>query len=110
MKITFSKYAKAFDEACVHWNKDRKVNIMFLKLMQAHANDLLKAKRTVFLNEVYELLGLPRTQDGQIVGWHYDLVKPTGDNYIDFDLDNITESSSAIILDFNVDGKVIQYL
>ena len=82
---------------------------MFIKLCQQHANDLLKKKGTVFLNEVYEMLGLPRSQEGCVVGWHYDEKNPIGDNYIDFDLSN-EPVLNAIVIDFNVDGRVDQYL
>ena len=109
MEKTFSKYARAFDEISVNWDKDQKVNLMFIKLCQQHANDLLKKKGTVFLNEVYEMLGLPRSQEGCVVGWHYDEKKPIGDNYIDFDLFNVSVLN-LIVLDFNVDGRVDQYL
>ena len=79
-----------------------------------YANDLLKAKKRVFLNDVYEMLGLPRTKAGQIVGWVYDPESPKGDNYIDFGLyaDNLSYSDyvngfdQAILLDFNVDGNI----
>lgn len=82
---------------------------MFLKCQQNYANDLLKFRGIVFLNEVYEMLGFPRTQEGQVLGWHYDIKNPIGDNYIDFGLCEASETSD-IVLDFNVDGKVDQYL
>lgn len=108
MKKAYSKYARIFDESSVNWRKDQKANLMFLKYQQTYATDLLKKKGTVFLNEVYEMLGIPRSQEGCVVGWHYDEKNPIGDNYIDFGLDNILQSN--IVLDFNVDGRVDQYL
>lgn len=108
MKKAYSKYARIFDESSVNWSKDQKANLMFLKYQQTYATDLLKKKGTVFLNEVYEMLGIPRSQEGCVVGWHYDEKNPIGDNYIDFGLDNILQSN--IVLDFNVDGRVDQYL
>jgi hypothetical protein len=87
---------------------------MFIKAQERYANDLLKAKKRVFLNEVYEMLGLPRTKAGQIVGWVYNPENSKGDNYIDFGLysDNLSYSDyvngfdQAILLDFNVDGNI----
>ena len=81
---------------------------MFIKYCQRYADKLLKTRNTVFLNEVYEMLGLPRSQEGCVVGWHYDEKNPIGDNYIDFGINDIIKSS--IVLDFNVDGRVDQYL
>lgn len=97
-----------------HWENDNEYNLMFLKAQERYANDLLRAKKRVFLNEVYEMLGLPRTKAGQVVGWVYDPENPTGDNYIDFGLyaDNLSYSDfvngfePAILLDFNVDGNI----
>lgn len=109
MKKTYSKYAKIFDESNINWSKDQEVNLMFIKQCQKCADDLLKKKGTVFLNEVYEMLGLPRSQEGCVVGWHYDEKNPIGDNYIDFDLSNVSVLN-VIALDFNVDGRVDQYL
>lgn len=108
MEKTYSKYAKNFDEKTIHWDKNHEVNLMFIKHCQQYANDLLKIRGTVFLNEVYKMLGLPRSQEGCVVGWHYDEKNPIGDNYIDFILGDITQSN--IVLDFNVDGRVDQYL
>lgn len=108
MEKTYSKYARIFDESNVNWSKDQKANLMFLKYQQTYATDLLKKKGTVFLNEVYEMLGIPRIQEGCVVGWHYDEKNPIGDNYIDFGLNDIIQSN--IVLDFNVDGRVDQYL
>lgn len=109
MEKAYSKYARIFDEVSVNCSEDQKINLMFIKLCQQHANDLLKRKGTVFLNEVYEMLGLPKSQEGCVVGWHYDEKNPIGDNYIDFGLSDISVSD-IIVLDFNVDGRVDQYL
>lgn len=97
-----------------HWENNNEYNLMFLKAQERYANDLLRTKKRVFLNEVYEMLGLPRTKAGQVVGWVYNEENPSGDNYIDFGLyaDNLTYSDfvngfePAILLDFNVDGNI----
>lgn len=109
MEKAYSKYAIIFDESSVNWSKDQKANLMFLKYQQTYATNLLKKKGTVFLNEVYEMLGVPRSQEGCVVGWHYDEKNQIGDNYIDFGLNDILQSN-IIVLDFNVDGRVDQYL
>ena len=108
MEKTYSKYARIFDESNINWSKDQKANLMFLKYQQTYATDLLKNKGTVFLNEVYEMLGIPISQECCVVGFHYDEKNPIGNNYIDFGINDIVTSN--IILDFNVDGRVDQYL
>lgn len=98
-----------------HWESNNEYNMMFIKAQERYANDLLRAKGRLFLNEVYEMLGLPRTKAGQIVGWVYNNEDdPESDGYVDFGLytDNLGFSDCekgydpAILLDFNVDGNV----
>lgn len=97
-----------------NWDPNNEYNLMFIKAQERYANDLLKAKKRLFLNEVYEMLGLPRSKAGQIVGWVYDPEDTSRDNYVDFGLyqDNLSYSDfvngydPAILLDFNVDGNI----
>lgn len=110
-----SPYKVLFDESNVNWNKAHEYNQLFLNAQQNYANDLLRAKGHVFLNDVHDMLGLPRTKAGQIVGWVAD---GQGDNYIDFGFfRNIHEGmrfvagdERSIWLDFNVDGNVLELL
>ena len=111
-----SDYARFFDEWCTGWTKDAEMNLFFLKRQQDYANDMLKSRGYVFLNEVYDMLGIARTKAGQIVGWVYDEEKPNGDNYIDFGIYDIYKEGArdfvngrerSILLDFNVDGNIL---
>lgn len=113
--IQHSCYAKFFDECSPYWEKDSEYNLTFLNAQQRYANDLLKANGRLFLNEVYEMLGLPKTKAGQIVGWVYDKNNPVGDNYVDFGIYDTNRSTArdfvngyerSILLDFNVDGNI----
>ena len=54
---------------------------MFLRAQQNYWNQMLVARGHVFLNEVYDALGIERTQAGSIVGW---VISENGDNFIDF--------------------------
>lgn len=110
-----SDYARFFDEYCIGWTKDPEANLVFLRQQQNFANDMLKARGRVFLNEVYEMLGIPKTKAGQVVGWVYDKNNEVGDNFIDFgiyDLHNeqkrdfVNGRERSILLDFNVDGNI----
>lgn len=115
----YSPYARMYDAGNNGWSKDPEYNLMFLRKTQQYANDLLRSKGILFLNDVYRLLGFPETKEGQIVGWYYDPENPIGDNYVDFGLYDIHKRGSrdfvngferAVILDFNVDGNVWQYM
>ena len=111
----YSDYAKFFDEASPYWQKDPEYNFMFLKSQQQYANDLLKARGRLFLNEVYEMLGIDKTKAGQIVGWVYNPENPIGDNFVDFGIFDMSKErvrafvngyEPNILLDFNIDGDV----
>lgn len=111
-----SPYARFFDESSSAWEKDSEYNLMFLRAQEQYANDKLRANGYLFLNEVYNMLGIPRTKAGQIVGWVYDEENPLGDNYVDFGIYDINKEKSrdfvngyerCILLDFNVDGDIL---
>ena len=115
----YSDYARFFDDGCTGWTKDPEYNLMFLKDQQRYANDLLQSKGHLFLNEVYDMLGIPRTKAGQAVGWIYDEVHPVGDNFVDFGLTDIHNArvrdfvngyERTILLDFNVDGSILDMI
>lgn len=106
-----SIYARFFDEYNKNWTATPEYNRMFLQSQQNYANELLKARGHVFLNEVYDMLGLDRSKAGQVVGW---VVDGEGDDYVDFGLfqDNerarmfVNNQEPSILLDFNVDGVI----
>ena len=111
----YSDYARFFDEASPYWQKDPEYNLVFLKAQQQYANDLLRAKGRLFLNDVYDMLGIEKTKAGQIVGWVYDPENPNGDNFVDFGIYDMSKErvrafvngyEATILLDFNVDGNI----
>lgn len=106
-----SPYARFFDENSPEWKKNAEYNHIFLVAQQNYANNLLKARGHVFLNEVYDMLGIPRSQAGAVVGW----ILGGGDDYIDFGMNDIYRETArdfvngydrSILLDFNVDGVI----
>ena len=112
---TYSDYARLFDDGCLGWTKDPEYNLMFLKDQQRYANDRLKTKGCLFLNEVYDMLGIPRTKAGAVVGWIFDEKHPNGDNFVDFGIYDMNNAKTrdfvngyerTILLDFNVDGVI----
>ena len=114
----YSEFAKIFDKLNPNWENTPEYNMLFLKAQQSYANDLLRVKGYLFLNDVYEMLGFPRTIAGQSIGWLYDPKNcdHEGDNFVDFGLldvrkqgtrDFVNGYESAILLDFNVDGNIL---
>jgi hypothetical protein len=109
-----SIYARFFDPVSTSWSRDPEYNMIFLKCQQNYANDLLRARGHVFLNEVYDMLGLPRSQAGAVVGWVMSKNGET-DNFVNFGVfdgreqvarDFVNGREGAILLDFNVDGVI----
>jgi hypothetical protein len=107
-----SIYARFFDECSSSWSRQPEYNMIFLKAQQNYANDRLRTRGHIFLNEVYDMLGLERSQAGAVVGW---VISKDGDNYVDFGIwDGDRERSRAfvngyeasVLLDFNVDGVI----
>ena len=108
----YSVYARFFDETNSQFQQNPEYNLLFLKSQQSYMNDLLRSRGHVFLNEVYDALGIERSSAGQVVGW---VLNDGGDNYIDFGIYRfgspearafVNGSENAILLDFNVDGIV----
>lgn len=112
----YSEYAKFFDEYCGGYTDDFEYNLSFLRAQQNWANQLLSARGYVFLNEIYDALGIGRTKAGQVVGWTYDPNNPNVDSYIDFGMydiwkegarDFVNGREKSILLDFNVEGYIL---
>jgi hypothetical protein len=113
-EASVSDFARYYNDSCKEWVSDPEYNLTFLKLRQSEANERLKIDGYLFLNDVYDMLGIPRTKAGQIVGWRYDPSNPDGDNYVDFGIyealkrneDFVNGYENTILLDFNVDGNI----
>lgn len=131
-----SVYSFWFDEASPNWKSTAEYNKFFLRSQQDHANHKLHTEGFLFLNEVLEWLGLPRTQAGQVVGWRMPkeegkcrackasreetgkrCMDCRGDGYVDFGMYDVHSQNSrefvntreaVVLLDFNVDGPIIR--
>ena len=104
-----SVYARYYDQSCSQWTNRADYNLMTIKAREDYFNNMLKVRGHVFLNEIYDQLGMERTKAGQIVGWVFG---EGGDNIIDFGIyadcnkDFINMKTPNALLDFNVDGVV----
>lgn len=117
-----SDYGRWFDAAnsTQYRENDPVYNLAFIKGQETVFNNLLHGRGHVFLNEVYDALGFPRTAAGAVTGW----VEGNGDNYIDFGIVehtyrqcneyNVNDSATfafskndGFYLDFNVDGVIL---
>lgn len=109
-----SPYARIIaEESSTCWDPNEDYTSQNLAAVQLWANRRLERKGHLFLNEVFDQLGLSRTREGAVVGW---LKNGEGDGYVsfgDFDAsvyrvpsDNYTRVDSNFIVDFNVDGVI----
>lgn len=107
-----SPYRRFFDETSSVWSRTPEYNLVFLNAQQNYANDLLHARGHLFLNEVYDMLGIPRSKAGVVVGW---VISEDSDNFVDFGIYDTTNPNArmfvngdepGILLDFNVDGVI----
>ena len=109
-----SPYARVIaEESSTCWDPNEDYTSQNLAAVQLWANRRLERKGHLFLNEVFDQLGLSRTREGAVVGW---LKNGEGDGYVsfgDFDAsiyrvpsDDYTRVDSNFIVDFNVDGVI----
>lgn len=115
----YSDFARCFDAFNTDaWENDAEYNLMFLRNQQNYANDRLRTEGFLFLNDVYEMLGIPKTAAGQQVGWIYDPENPNhkGDNFVDFGIYDISKEANrnfvngyekCVWIDPNVDGYIL---
>lgn len=114
-----SLYSVVFCEGNLGWTRNAELNKVFLIQQQNWANDRLKARGYLTLNEVYEQIGAQTTKYGQLAGWVYTEDGSVGDNYVDFGMfdvnnekacDFINGIEKSIILDFNCMGNILDYI
>ena len=111
-------YSKFFDEYSDRWRRSWTPYEVwqYLEQKQREANDMLRIRKHIFLNEVYDLLGLDRTPEGAVVGWI--LTKNNPNSNVDFGLKSMPEEARRkflsaernedikIWLHFNPDGLI----
>lgn len=110
-----SVYGRRFDmENSRAWTNDAGYNAMLVCEMNTRANDMLRNQGYLFLNDVYDMLGFPKSKVGHIVGWIYDPDADPLDNYVDFGINMscnkklfVDQCSTDAWLDFNVDGEIL---
>lgn len=111
-----SPTCKYYDETCKGYTGDPNLDLMTLRAKQDALTNKLKVQGHLFLNEVYDELGVTRTPIGQRLGWLYDEKNPVGDNFVDFGIydDNsvanrrfVNGLDKYVLLNFNIDGDIV---
>lgn len=110
-------YCVVFDDRSPLYRDNLDYNIGFLKGVEKFATQKLRTQGHLFLNEVYDALGLPRTATGAVCGWIYSYDDDAeGDNFVSFrtngDEKRWLKSSfygqydSTVNLEFNCQGVI----
>ena len=112
-----SPYTFIFDsEHTMAYTGDNAYDMMELRMEQELANNLLKARGYIYLNEILDRLGLKTSKMGQVVGWVYNPDDNNADGFVDFGVREISipnndgELESKIVLDFNVQGNILDLM
>lgn len=114
----YSRYAQVFNKHCDNFTENPSHNLRYLKECQNLCNDKLHERGYLFLEEVYDIIGLKKLPCIYGIGWWIDKDEDN-DNYVDFGIYDRTKKTSRdfvnglqpdIILDFNVDGNLADYL
>lgn len=108
-------YKYLFDEVnSNNWSSDPGYNRIFLQAQENYANDMLASRGHVFLNDIFDGLGMERTAAGAVVGW----IAEEG-AHVDFGLRNPgyepndlfwKDEENSIQLNFNVQGVIFDKL
>jgi hypothetical protein len=98
-------YARVFDSTNQHWAQSMHHNRTFLRVQENWMNDRLQARGYLFLNDVYDSLGMERSSQGALVGWYWQ----EGSNVVDIEIVDDAENG-GLILQFNPDGIIYNKL
>lgn len=102
--------SRFFDECSRYWKKHPAYNITFLKGVEREMNDALRARGYLFLNDVYNALGIAPSKIGALVGWTDTKENP---HYVDFGIGNLScdqfakGDNPSILLRFNTEGYIL---
>lgn len=112
----YSQYARVWGkDTSNEWDPESTYNLAKLKSVQELCTMILNSRGHIFLNEVFDELGLERTPAGAVVGWlstkyggkdgFVDLGVLRQGNEVEW-LDFARGREDHILLDFNVDGEI----
>lgn len=102
-----------YDENCPSWFKDPGYNQNTLDGLQEWANIVLQKQGHLFLNEVYDMLKIPHTREGNILGWVFEDLG-NNDTFVSFghqaDGEFIAGFKRDVMLNFNIHGPILELI
>lgn len=115
-KVSQGTFNYVFDESNPLYKTDGTYNDIFLHSVETYANELLKSRHHLFLNEVFDELGIERTKEGQVLGWYYDETSDKFNNFVDFGINEVAYDDGEggyyfrHELNFNPDGNILELI
>lgn len=110
----FSDYARIIKPGSASYVDNPSYMDMFFRTQENIAQNKLVANRYLFLNDVYDAMGIERTVTGQQVGWIYDPsdIDSDRDNCVRFrvipvNVEGERGIETGYMVDFNVDGLIL---
>lgn len=97
--MPIARVEASFTPSNMRWSRTYGLNRMFLQAQQGYANQMLANRGFLTLNEVFDMLSLPQTEEGALTGW-------VGNIEIDFgpEADIPPTDRPEIKLQFNVNS------
>lgn len=90
-------YQCVFDEYSDRWQRYWTAEQVwaYLQTKENELNDMLKIRKHLFVNEVYDKLGLERTSEGQVTGW---IITRNHDSHVSLGLKEMPEEEVRALL------------
>lgn len=100
-----SPYATIFDDKNTMFQESAVFNQHLFRIQSEMLTNKLRSQGHLFLNEVYDRLGCPRTPTGQVCGWA--IGDPKSDDFVEIRAFPMHDYHGSFMLDFNVGGHVL---
>lgn len=100
-----SPYSQVFDDSNHNFQESSTYNEHWFRIQEDMLTNKLRAQGHLFLNEVYDRLGLPRTPTGQLCGWA--IPHPESDDFVEIKFFPMHDYNGSYMLDFNAAGHVL---
>lgn len=88
---------RIFDEKNQNWNQQLEFNLLFLRGIENHMNQMLRIKGYVFFNDLMDVLHMPRTREGQKMGWRRDIHNANHPNQVRLNVTSDRENQSVLV-------------
>lgn len=113
-RVDDSDFCRIFDKSSSMYRENREINLGYLKSVEKYCTNLLHIRGHLFLNEVYDALGMSHTETGALCGWLYN--SSDGDDFVSFNIneaidevkyaDDIYPDDPEVFMYFNCVGPI----